>query len=134
MRAVRASIASTDNHPFNGGLMLMPGAHRTFVPCAGGTPDDHCRSSLKEQEIGVPSRANLTASADAHGIEQFTGPAGSALPFDSNSTHGSGNDITPFPRSTVFVVNSVENALVEPFAAIRPRPDFVASRDFTPIG
>lgn len=135
MRAVSASIALTDNYPFNGGLMLMPGAHRTFVPCAGATPDDHYRSSLKEQEIGVPSRANLTALADAHGIEQFTGPAGSALLFDSNSMHGSGSNITPFPRSNIFLVfNSVENALVDPFAASRPRPDFVASRNFTPLG
>ena len=135
MRAVSASIALTDNHPFNGGLMLMPGAHRTFVPCVGATPEDHYRSSLKEQEIGVPSRANLTALADAHGIEQFTGPAGSALMFDANSMHGSGSNITPFPRSNIFLVfNSVENALVDPFAATRPRPDFVASRDFTPLG
>ncbi|MFD0200357.1 MULTISPECIES: ectoine hydroxylase [Saccharothrix] len=135
MRAVSASIALTDNHPFNGGLMLMPGAHRTFVPCVGATPDDHYRSSLKEQEIGVPSQANLTALAAEHGIEQFTGPAGSALLFDSNSMHGSGSNITPFPRSNIFLVfNSVENALVEPFAATRPRPDFVASRDFTPLG
>ncbi|MBB5804270.1 ectoine hydroxylase [Saccharothrix ecbatanensis] len=135
MRAVSASIALTDNYPFNGGLMLMPGAHRTFVPCAGATPDDHYRESLKEQEIGVPSRAHLTALAAAHGIEQFTGPAGSALMFDSNSMHGSGSNITPFARSNIFLVfNSVENALVEPFAASRPRPDFVASRDFTPLG
>ncbi|KOX19707.1 multidrug DMT transporter permease [Saccharothrix sp. NRRL B-16348] len=134
MRAVSVSIALTDNYPFNGGLMLMPGAHRTFVPCAGATPDDHYRSSLKEQEIGVPSRAHLTALADAHGIEQFTGPAGSALMFDSNSMHGSGSNITPFPRSNIFLVfNSVENTLVKPFAAARPRPDFVASRDFTPL-
>jgi ectoine hydroxylase len=134
MRAVSASIALTDNYPFNGGLMLMPGAHRTFVPCVGATPDDHYRASLKEQEIGVPSRENLTALADAHGIEQFTGPAGSALMFDSNSMHGSGSNITPFARSNIFLVfNSVENALVEPFAAAKPRPDFVASRDFTPL-
>ncbi len=135
MRAVSASIALTDNHPFNGGLMLMPGAHRTFVPCVGETPDDHYRASLKEQEVGVPSRASLTALADAHGIEQFTGPAGSALVFDSNSMHGSGSNITPFARSNIFLVfNSVENALVEPFAAAKPRPGFIASRDFTPLG
>jgi ectoine hydroxylase len=49
--------------------------------------------------------------------------------------HGSGSNITPFARSNIFLVfNSVENALVEPFAASRPRPDFVASRDFTPLG
>ena len=83
----------------------------------------------------MPSRANLTALADAHGIEQFTGPAGSALLFDSNSMHGSGSNITPFPRSNVFLVfNSVDNALGDPFAASAPRPEYIAHReDTTPL-
>ncbi len=133
-RAVSISLALTDNYPFNGGLMVMPGSHRTFVPCVGETPDNHYKESLKEQEIGVPGQADLTTLASSRGISQFTGPAGSALMFDSNIMHGSGNNITPFPRSNVFVVfNSVENALVEPFAAPTPRPSFIASRDFTPL-
>ncbi|AHH96462.1 ectoine hydroxylase [Kutzneria viridogrisea] len=135
MRAVSISIALTDNYPFNGGLMLMPGAHRTFVPCTGATPSDHYKESLKEQEIGVPAQAALTDLATRHGIEQFTGEAGSALMFDSNSMHGSGSNITPFPRSNIFMVfNSVDNALTDPFAADSPRPEFIASRDFTPLG
>lgn len=133
-RAVSISIALTDNYPFNGGLMVMPGSHRTFVPCVGETPDEHYKESLREQEIGVPSEDDLTTLAMGRGIGQFTGPAGSALMFDSNLMHGSGNNITPYPRSNVFIVfNSVENTLVEPFAAAAPRPGFIASRDFTPI-
>ncbi|MGH3577736.1 MAG: ectoine hydroxylase, partial [Mycobacterium sp.] len=31
------------------------------------------------------------------------------------------------------VYNSVENTLVEPFAAPAPRPSFIASRGFDPI-
>lgn len=133
-RAVSISLALTDNYPFNGGLMVMPGSHRTFVPCVGETPAEHYKESLKEQEIGVPSQDDLTALAMGRGIGQFTGPAGSALMFDSNVMHGSGNNITPYPRSNIFVVfNSVENTLVEPFAAAAPRPTFIASRDFTPL-
>lgn len=134
MRAVSMSIALTDNYPFNGGLMIMPGAHRTFVSCVGRTPENHYRSSLKEQQVGVPGEDDITKLAYEHGIEQFTGSAGSALWFDSNCMHGSGNNITPFPRSNIFVVfNSVHNELVEPFAASKPRPEFVASRDFTRV-
>jgi ectoine hydroxylase len=133
-RAVSISVALADNHPFNGGLMVMPGSHRTFVGCAGETPADHYKASLKSQEIGVPSEADLTRLAAEHGIDQFTGAAGAALVFDSNTMHGSGNNITPFPRSNIFVVfNSVDNTLVEPFAAPAPRPTFIASRDFTPV-
>jgi ectoine hydroxylase len=134
-RACSMSIALTDNYAFNGGLMVMPGSHRTFVPCAGATPEDHFKESLREQEIGVPSEADLTRLAGEHGIAQFTGPAGDALLFDANIMHGSGNNITPLPRSNIFVVfNSVENTLIDPFGAARPRPDFIGSRDFTPLG
>ncbi|WP_018682488.1 ectoine hydroxylase [Actinokineospora enzanensis] len=133
-RAVSMSIALTDNHPFNGGLMVMPGSQRVFVPCVGETPADHYKASLTEQEIGVPSHAHISLLAAEHGIEQFTGPAGSALLFDANIMHGSGNNITPFPRSNIFIVfNSVANTLVEPFAAPAPRPGFIASRSFAPL-
>ncbi|MGO2521535.1 MAG: ectoine hydroxylase [Microbacterium sp.] len=133
-RSVSLSIALTDNYPFNGGLMVMPGSHRTFVPAVGETPDNNHEQSLQSQEAGVPSHAAITAMADKYSIDQFTGAAGSALWFDSNIMHGSGNNITPYARSNVFMVfNSVENALVEPFAANAPRPSHIANRDFTPL-
>lgn len=134
MRAVSISIALTDNHAFNGGLMIMPGSHKTFVSCVGETPEDHYRESLKEQEIGTPDETSLSVLAEKHGIELFTGPAGGATMFDCNCMHGSNGNITPFPRSNVFVVfNSVENTCVEPFAAPKPRPPFIGARDFTPV-
>ncbi|MEU3274617.1 ectoine hydroxylase [Saccharomonospora sp. NPDC006951] len=133
-RAVSCSIALTDNYAFNGGLMIMPGSQRTFVQCVGETPENHYRASLKEQKLGVPSEDDITKLAAECGIEQFTGPAGSALFFDSNIMHGSGSNITPYPRSNIFLVfNSVENTLVEPFAAAEPRPGFIGARDFTPL-
>ncbi|WP_063131702.1 ectoine hydroxylase [Nocardia fusca] len=133
-RAVSLSIALTDNYPYNGSLMVMPGSHRTFVPCQGATPADHYRESLREQEIGVPTKADITDLAHKYGITQFTGAAGSALLFDSNIMHASGNNITPFPRSNIFLVfNSVENTLEEPFAAPARRPTYIADREFTPV-
>ncbi|WP_328612760.1 ectoine hydroxylase [Amycolatopsis sp. NBC_00355] len=133
-RAVSCSIALTDNYPFNGGLMIMPGSHRTFVQCAGETPAENYKASLKDQRVGVPTEHDITEMAAEHGIDQFTGQAGSALWFDANVMHGSGNNITPYPRSNIFLVfNSVENALTEPYAASQPRPAFIAGRDTTPI-
>lgn len=135
MRALSISIALTENLDCNGPLMIMPGSHRTFVSCPGETPEDHYKKSLRNQEIGTPDPASLATLADKHGIEQFSGPAGSATLFDCNCMHGSNSNITPFPRSNVFVVfNSVENALEDPYAAPAPRPPFIASRDFTPVG
>ncbi|MFD7324522.1 ectoine hydroxylase [Streptomyces sp. NPDC059875] len=134
MRAVSVSIALTENHDTNGGLMIMPGSHRTFLGCAGATPKDNYKRSLQMQDAGTPSDEALTSLADAHGIRLFTGRAGSATWFDCNAMHGSGDNITPYPRSNVFIVfNSVENAAVEPFAAPVRRPEFIGARDFTPV-
>jgi ectoine hydroxylase len=135
MRALSVTIALTHNHPFNGSLMVMPGSHREFIPCVGATPEGNYQKSLQEQQFGTPDRDSLTRLVGEHGIDQFTGPAGSALMFDCNTMHGSGSNITPLPRSNLFLVyNSVDNTLVEPFAATKPRPRFAADRDFTPIG
>jgi ectoine hydroxylase len=132
MRAVSMSIALTDNYAFNGGLMVMPGSQRTFVSCVGETPDDHYKASLKEQEIGTPDQDSITQLASEHGIDQFTGSAGSALMFDCNIMHASANNITPYPRSNIFVVfNSVENTLQAPYAARTHRPSYIASQEFT---
>ncbi|WP_037668378.1 ectoine hydroxylase [Streptomyces griseus] len=134
MRTVSVSIALTENYDTNGGLMIMPGSHRTFLGCEGATPKDNYKKSLQMQDAGTPSDEALTKMASEYGIRLFTGKAGSATWFDCNAMHGSGDNITPFPRSNVFIVfNSVENEAVEPFSAPVRRPEFIGARDFTPV-
>ncbi|MCQ6556646.1 ectoine hydroxylase [Streptomyces sp. C10-9-1] len=134
MRTVSVSIALTENRDTNGGLMIMPGSHRTFLGCAGATPKDNYKKSLQMQDAGTPSDEALTGLAGEHGIRLFTGRAGSATWFDCNCMHGSGDNITPYPRSNVFIVfNSVENTAEEPFSAPVRRPEFIGARDFTPV-
>jgi len=129
MRAVSCSIGLTDNTPFNGPLMLVPGSHQVFVSCVGATPENHYESSLKKQEYGVPDDDSLARLVEAGGIEAPTGPAGSATFFDCNTMHGSSSNISPLPRTNVFFVyNSVENRLVAPFSGQRPRPGHIADR------
>lgn len=130
MRTVSISLALTPNYESNGPLMIIPGSHHTFVPCVGETPQDHFRSSLRRQQVGVPDKAIIASLAESAGVRVFTGGAGSAVVFDSNCLHGSNSNISPFPRSNFFVVyNSAENGPVEPFAAEAPRPDFIAARE-----
>ena len=129
MRAVSFSIALTDNTPFNGPLMLIPGSHKTFVPCVGRTPEDNYQSSLKKQELGVPNNRDLAAMAAQHGIKAPTGPAGSLIIFECNTLHASNANMSPWPRSNLFFVyNSVENQLQAPFCGNKPRPDFLGNR------
>jgi ectoine hydroxylase len=134
MRAISCSITLSENNEFNGPLMLIPGSHKRFVSCVGRTPENHYRSSLRKQEYGVPDPGSLRMLVAEGGIVAPKGPAGSVIFFDCNIMHGSNSNISPWPRSNVFFVyNSVENALVEPFCGLEPRPHYVATRDVTPL-
>ncbi|MDT0501641.1 MULTISPECIES: ectoine hydroxylase [unclassified Halomonas] len=127
MHAVSASIVLTDNHHFNGPLMLIPGSHRVFIPCLGETPAANHQQSLKQQELGVPSREALSRLVERHGIEAPTGAAGGLLLFDCNVLHGSNANMSPDPRSNAFFVyNRRDNRCVAPFAAPGRRPGFLA--------
>ncbi|MCB1327374.1 MAG: ectoine hydroxylase [Spirochaetales bacterium] len=130
MRALSVSIALTDNSNQNGALMVMPGSHLDFYPCAGQTPPNHYRDSLRSQNYGVPDEETLRKIADRCGIMTPEVPVGSALVFDCNLMHGSNSNITPYARRNVFLVyNSISNVPGEPYAAAQKRPDFVASRE-----
>lgn len=130
MRALSMSLSLTPTLATNGPLMLIPRSHKTFVSCPGETPEDHYRESLVNQELGTPDRETLREMALGRGIKAPTGGAGSAVLFDCNTMHGSNGNITPFPRINLFVVfNAVSNRLQEPFAAARPRPEFIAARE-----
>jgi len=129
MRALSCSIWLDDNYTYNGPVMVVPGSHKTYVSCAGETPEENYKTSLRKQIYGVPDRESLTSLVDRHGIETPIGPAGSILLFDCNVMHGSNGNMSPKPRSNVFLVyNSVENRLVEPFSGRKPRPGYIAER------
>jgi ectoine hydroxylase len=134
MRALSMSLLLAANTRHNGPLMLIPGSHKTYVTCMGETPDEHYRSSLRRQQVGVPDEDTLAVLVDEHGIAAPTGEAGTVIVFDCNVMHGSNSNITPWPRANAFIVyNAVSNRLVEPFGAPAPRPDFVATRQARPL-
>lgn len=129
MRALSMSIALTPNTEYNGPLLVIPGSHRHYVRCVGETPDDHYKQSLRKQEYGVPDTTSLQRLFDNGGIVSAPGPAGQVVLFDCNAMHGSNSNISPLPRSNVFLVyNAVNNRLLAPFAGKPPRPEFVATR------
>ena len=135
MRAVSCVINLTENTHENGPLMIIPGSHQHFVQCQGLTPEDHYKTSLRNQEYGVPPQPALTKLVESCGrIDSMTGPPGSVIFFDCNAMHGSAGNITPMPRTNLFMVfNSVENTLADPFCGQKPRPEFIAARDNTPL-
>ncbi len=130
MRCLSMSIALTDNTINNGPLMVIPKSHRCFVVCEGETPENHFESSLKRQEYGIPSQACLEELIEEGGIETLTCEAGSVIIFDCNTIHGSNSNITPHPRSNLFLVyNALSNQVGSPFSGQKPRPEYICSRD-----
>lgn len=134
MRALSMSILLAPNTANNGPLMIIPGSHRKYCACAGETPENNYLTSLKKQEYGVPDPLTLAELATDGGIAAPTGAAGTVVIFDCNAMHGSNGNITPFPRANAFIVyNSVSNRLVSPYGPERPRPEFIAARQHTPV-
>src|SRR3546814_15728469 len=129
MRALSCSVLLTDNNECNGPLMLVPGSHRQFISCQGQTPDNHYKSSLKQQEYGVPDSLSLQLLVEQGGIQAMTAPAGSVVFFDCNTMHGSNGNISPWPRAHVFMVyNSTENSLDAPTYGLKDRKSGVVGK------
>ena len=134
MRAVSCSVLLTPNDTVNGPLLTIDGSHEWFVPCVGATPQDNYRTSLRRQDLGVPDDESLRTLVQRGRINECVGQPGTVVFFECNVMHGSNGNITPSPRHNVFLVyNAVSNALVEPFAAPAPRPEFIASRNWAAI-
>ena len=134
MRAVSVSISLTESNEFNGPLMVIPGSHTTYIRCVGATPENHFEQSLKKQQYGVPSLDAMRKLVDDGGITAPKGLPGMALFFECNLMHGSSGNLSPYPRTNLFLVyNSVENALVDPFGNQPARPDYLAERSAEPL-
>jgi len=134
MRALSASVLLTTNTEHNGPLLVIPGSHRRYVRCAGTTPPDHYKVSLRNQEYGSPDRAAITELARDVQLASVTGPPGTVVLFDCNLMHASGGNVTPLARHNVFLVyNAVSNALRAPYAQLSPRPHFLAEREVVPL-
>ena len=134
-RVLSAWVMLHENNEFNGPLYLIPGSHKSFVSCAGPTPEEHHRASLRKQEYGVPSIAALERLVAKGGLVAAHGASGTLILHEGNTMHGSPDNISPAARTNLFFVyNSVANVPAEkPFAATSFRPEFLGSRDFRPL-
>jgi ectoine hydroxylase-related dioxygenase (phytanoyl-CoA dioxygenase family) len=145
-RVVNALVFLDEVTEFNGPLFVVPGSHKEGVfniPSREELPGKNAK--LPEVYKNNPAWiSNLTADlkysldkeiiADLikrRGIAAPKGPEGSVLFFHCNLVHGSTNNISPFDRVNVIIsFNSIDNI---PVSDKEPRPDFLVSRDSTPI-
>jgi ectoine hydroxylase len=145
-RVLSAVVFLEDVNEFNGPLYFIPGSHHEgmieVTVNARSLPDEFVRhEAYRESQSWIASlTADLKYSLDRetvkvlvskYGIVAPKGPAGSVLFFHCNLVHGSPNNISPFDRVIAIVTfNSIHNF---PRAVENPRPEFLVSRDPTPI-
>lgn len=145
-RVTNFIIFLDDVNEFNGPLYFIPGSHREGMIDAR-SDNEGLANTLGQHKPYKGSPAwisNLTADlkyslnqntigrlVNKYGLVAPKGPAGSVLLTHADLVHGSPGNISPFDRMLAIITfNSVENI---PRPAEKPRPDFLASRDHTPI-
>lgn len=136
---VTMTVFLDDVTEFNGPLLLVPGSHTEGViepDRVGGVPSGYEGSpnwiaNLTADLKYSVDKDNLARLVDRTGIVAPKGPAGSALFFHPNIVHGSVPNLSPHDRKIVLVTyNRVDNL---PTHREKPRPEFLVSRDFTPV-
>ncbi len=123
---------------FNGPLLLIEGSHAEGAVEVGAKPkpaeyhDSPAWISNLTADLKYSlDRAAMTRLVERHAIVAPKGPSGSVLLFHPNLVHGSSPNMSPFDRAIcIATYNSVENL---PRPQGTRRPEFIVSRDATPI-
>ncbi len=126
---------------FNGPIYFIPGSQKQGmmdVEAPAGATSESNNTGKNQWSVNFssdlkycPPLAAIAQLAEKEGIIAPKGPAGSVLLFDSNVVHSSAPNISPFPRRLMIITyNSVENIPIPPG---EPRPEFLVSRDYTPL-
>ena len=122
-RAMNISVFLDEVMPINGPLMFIPKSHKSGVLPAGH--DEETTS----YPLWTLDHATVTRLVRAAGIVAPTGKPGGVLMFHGNLVHASTANITPYPRTIVYLtLCAVSNHIRRP-----TRPEWIAHRNFTPI-
>ena len=87
------------------------------------------RQATTSYPLWTLDQATISRLVAAAGIVAPTGKPGAVLMFHGNLVHASTANITPYPRTIVYLtLCAVSNHIRRP-----TRPEWIAHRDFTPI-
>ena len=138
-RVINAVIFLDEVNEFNGPLIFIPGSHKEGIintvaleTAPSGYQDSPAWISNLTADLKYSlGKAVIARLVEKYGMVAPKGPAGSLLFFHGDIVHGSAANMSPFDRNLVFVTfNHVENI---PLPVKEPRPEFLASRDYTPV-
>jgi ectoine hydroxylase len=122
-RAMNIAVFIDEVTAANGPLLFIPGSHRSGVYEAG---HDLATTSYP---LWTLDRATVARLADEGGIEAPLGDPGSVAMFHGNLVHASPPNISPLPRTIVYLSLCEVNNHIRRFK----RAEWIAHRDFTPI-
>ena len=136
-QAVNFAVFMHDATEFNGPLLFVPGSHELGRVDTDSAGEGHDAEAFWAAHLSadLDHTVNTAALADLvrdRGIHSATGPAGSILIFDARIVHGSGSNMSPYPRGmTLVAYNRTDNHLID---LPRHRPQFLAARtDVRPL-
>ncbi len=122
-RAMNIAVYLDEVTAANGPLLFIPASHTAGVFEAGHDLE------TTSYPLWTLDRETVTRLAERGGLVAPTGAPGSVLMFHGNLVHASPPNISPWPRTIVYL------SLCEVGNHIRrfKRPEWIAHRDFTPI-
>ncbi len=138
-RILSMTLFLDEVNEFNGPLLLIPKSHHEGLieieatqekPAGYEDHPDWISGFTKGLRYALPPHVIKTLVAQ-QGIVAPKGAAGSVLIFHANTVHGSGVNISPFDRYLCLLTYSSANNV--PLQLQNQRPEFMVSRDFTPI-
>ncbi|MDP3175428.1 MAG: phytanoyl-CoA dioxygenase family protein [Phenylobacterium sp.] len=122
-RAMNIAVFIDEVMSINGPLMFVPGSH-----LHGSLKAGHDLSTTS-YPLWTLDKETVTRLVDEGGIVTPIGKPGGVLLFHGNLVHGSAGNITPYPRTIVYLtLNTVSNYIRTP-----TREEWIAHRDFAPI-
>jgi ectoine hydroxylase len=122
-RAMNIAVFLDEVMAINGPLMLIPKSQKEGTLAAAHDLE------TTSYPLWTLDEETVTRLADAGGIVAPTGPAGSLLMFHGNLVHASPPNITPYPRTIVYLTLCAVSNHITKFT----RESWIAHRDFAPI-
>ena len=122
-RAMNIALFLDEVTAANGPLLFLPQSHKSGVYAAGHDLE------TTSYPLWTLDRETVTRLADTGGCVAPTGAAGSVLMFHGNLVHASPPNISPFPRTIVYLSLCEVSNHITKFT----RKEWIAHRNFDPI-
>jgi ectoine hydroxylase len=123
-RAMNVAIFLDEVNEYNGPLMFIPGSHKL------GVLEAQHDLTTTSYPLWTINHDTIRQLVERGGIASPKGPAGSMILFHSCLVHASSSNLSPRNRVSVYLSLCAVSNHIRRFK----RPEYIAHRDFTPIG